>query len=120
MYLTQVIVDQVGQEHGMVGLLPGRSVMSKRLTLGYRQARAVGSSWLFAGGETVRGHEFHYSRWEDRPADLPPAYSLLPSSGAGEPWMDGACVGNLWASYVHLNFWGKTELAERFVAACRG
>lgn len=120
MYLTQVIVDQVGQEHGMVGLLPGRSVMSKRLTLGYRQARAVGSSWLFAGGETVRGHEFHYSQWEDRPADLPPAYSLLPSSGAGEPWMDGACVGNLWASYVHLNFWGKTELAERFVAACRG
>jgi cobyrinic acid a,c-diamide synthase len=120
MYLTQSIVDLDGCEHRMVGLLPGRSVMSKRLTLGYRLARAVGSSWLFAGGETVRGHEFHYSQWEGRPADLPPAYTLLPSSGAGASWADGACVGNLLASYVHLNFWAKPELAERFVAACRG
>ena len=119
MYLTQSIVDFDGREHRMAGLLPGRSVMSKRLTLGYRLARATGPSWLFAGGETVRGHEFHYSHWEGRPADLPPAYTLLPSSGAGEPWAEGACVGNLWASYVHLNFWAKPELAERFVAACR-
>ncbi len=120
MYFTQAIVDLDGCEHRMVGLLPGHSVMSKRLTLGYRLARAAGSSWLFAGGETVRGHEFHYSQWEGRPADLPPAYTLLPSSGAGDSWADGASVGNLWASYVHLNFWAKPELAERFVAACRG
>jgi cobyrinic acid a,c-diamide synthase len=120
MYLTRSIVDLDGREHRMTGLLPGRSVMSKRLTLGYRLARVVGSSWLFASGETVRGHEFHYSQWEGRPTDLPPAYMLLPSSGAGESWADGACVGNLWASYVHLNFWAKPELAERFVAACRG
>lgn len=120
MYLTQAIIDLEGREQRMAGLLPGRSVMSKRLTLGYRLARAVGPSWLLADGETVRGHEFHYSHWEDRPADLPPAYTLLPSSGAGETWADGACVGNLWASYVHLNFWAKPELAERFVAACPG
>jgi cobyrinic acid a,c-diamide synthase len=119
MYLTQSIVDREGREHSMAGLLPGRSVMSKRPTLGYRQARAVGSSWLFADGETVRGHEFHYSHWENRPAELPPAYALSPSNGTGEIWMEGARVGNLWASYVHLNFWSKPELAERFVAACR-
>jgi cobyrinic acid a,c-diamide synthase len=118
MYLTEAIVDLDGREHRMVGLLPGRSVMSKRLTLGYRLARAVGSSWLLTSGETVRGHEFHYSHWENRPADLPPAYLLLPSSGASDNWADGACVGNLLASYVHLNFWAKPELAERFVAAC--
>jgi cobyrinic acid a,c-diamide synthase len=120
MYLTEAIIDFNGCEHCMVGLLPGRSVMSKRLTLGYRLARAVGASWLFASGELVRGHEFHYSHWENRPADLPPAYTLLPSSGAGGAWADGACVGNLLASYIHLNFWAKPELAERFVAACRG
>jgi cobyrinic acid a,c-diamide synthase len=120
MYLTQAIVDLDGREHRMAGLLPGRSVISKRLTLGYRLARAAGPSWLFADGETVRGHEFHYSQWEGRPADLPPAYTLLPSSGMGASWADGACVGNLLASYVHLNFWAKPELAERFVAACRG
>ncbi|MHB1873190.1 MAG: cobyrinate a,c-diamide synthase [Steroidobacteraceae bacterium] len=119
MYLTEKIVDQGGRENDMVGLLPGRSIMGSRLTLGYRLARTVGASWLFAVGETVRGHEFHYSQWDGRPADLPPAYALLPSSGTGETWTDGACLGNLWASYIHLNFWARPELAERFVAACR-
>jgi cobyrinic acid a,c-diamide synthase len=119
MYLTRSIVDPEGREHPMVGLLPGRSVMAGRLSLGYRLAQAVGDSWLLAGGEMVRGHEFHYSIWQDRPGDLAPAYRLLPPHGHGEPQPEGACLGNLWASYVHLHFWSKPELATRFVAACR-
>jgi cobyrinic acid a,c-diamide synthase len=120
MYLTESITDLDGDQHRMVGLLPGHSVMTRRrLTLGYRQAQAASDSWLLSAGETVRGHEFHYSKWEDRPADLPPAFHLLPRSGEGEPRPDGAKVGNLWASYVHLHFWGKPELASRFVRACR-
>ena len=67
----------------------------------------------------MRGHEFHYSTWEDRPADLPAAYWLMPRDGAGPPTPEGARLGNLWASYVHLHFWGKPELAARFVAAAR-
>jgi len=116
MYLTQTITDLEGQEHPMIGLLPGRSRMTRKLTLGYRQARAADDSWLLAAGETLRGHEFHYSVWEDRPFDLPPAYYLLPPDGQGEPRSEGAHIGNLWASYVHLHFWGKPELVRRFVA----
>lgn len=125
MYLTQAIIDlphrgPFGRRaaHPMVGLLPGRSVMSQQLTLGYRLAQAAGDSWLLSAGETVRGHEFHYSTWEDRPADLPPAYSLLPLNGQGDPQPEGVCLDNLRASYVHLHFWNKPELAARFVAAC--
>jgi cobyrinic acid a,c-diamide synthase len=118
MYLTEAIVDQQGCSHDMVGLLPGRSVMSGRLTLGYRRAEALASCWLFDAGEEVRGHEFHYSMWEDRPADLPPAFSLRRARGDDTPWPDGAQLGNLWASYVHLHFCGKPELATRFVKAC--
>jgi cobyrinic acid a,c-diamide synthase len=70
-------------------------------------------------GEEIRGHEFHYSTWEDRPATLPPACTLLPSNGQGEPRPDGACVGSLWASYVHLPFWAKLDLALRFVQHCQ-
>jgi len=116
MYLTQTITDLEGREHPMIGLLPGRSRMTSRLTLGYRLARAADDSWLLAAGETLRGHEFHYSVWEDRPFDLPPAYYLLPPDGRGEPRLEGAHIGNLWASYVHLHFWGKPELVSRFVA----
>ncbi len=118
MYLTRAIAD--GKRlHEMVGLLPGRSVMGDRLTVGYRVARAAGDSWLLPEGEAVRGHEFHYSTWEDRPTDLPPAWWLLPRSGKGEARPEGARLGSLWASYVHLHFGARPGLAERFVAAAR-
>jgi cobyrinic acid a,c-diamide synthase len=118
MYLTEAIVDQEGHSHEMVGLLPGHSVMSDRLTLGYRRGRAVSGSWLFDAGEEVHGHEFHYSRWENRPAGMPAAYLVQSATGEGETWPEGVCIDNIWASYLHLHFWGKPELAERFVAAC--
>ncbi|MBN1991979.1 MAG: cobyrinate a,c-diamide synthase [Anaerolineae bacterium] len=115
MYLTESITDLAGQKYPMVGLLPGHSVMTeRRLTLGYRLARAANDSWLLAAGETVRGHEFHYSEWSGRPSELPPTYHLLPAAGQGEPQPEGAYFDNLWASYVHLHFWSKPELAVRF------
>lgn len=117
MYLTEAIVDQQGRQYPMVGILPGRSAMTGRLTLGYRLAEAVADSWLLRRGERVRGHEFHYSVWEERPPNLPPAYRLIPPDGQGDPQPEGALVGNVWASYVHLHFWTKPELACRLVAA---
>jgi cobyrinic acid a,c-diamide synthase len=119
MYLTEAIRDGEGTAHPMVGLLPGRCVMGGRLTLGYRVARSAGASWFLGTGESVHGHEFHYSTWEDRPEELPPAYFLLPRSGTGAAVPEGARVGSLWASYVHVHFGAKPELAERFVEACR-
>jgi cobyrinic acid a,c-diamide synthase len=116
MYLTQAIVDMDGREHRMVGLLPGRSRMAEKLTLGYRIARAAANSWLLRKGESVRGHEFHYSLWEGRPAELPPAFILTPPRRGAE-YPEGARLGSLWASYVHLHFAGMDGLAERFVTA---
>ena len=120
MYLTEQIVDQEGGHFPMVGLVPGISRMSGRLTLGYCLAEAVADSWLLAAGEQVRGHEFHYSLWERTSDSLAPAYHLLPTRKthpARRP--EGAHAGNLWASYIHLHFWAKPELASRFVAACQ-
>jgi cobyrinic acid a,c-diamide synthase len=119
MYLTQAIVDGHGTTHPMVGLLPGHCVMIARLTLGYRMARSAANSWFLREGESIRGHEFHYSRWEGRPHELPPAYNLLPRSGEGAPCPDGACVGSLWASYVHIHLAAMPGLARRFVLASR-
>jgi cobyrinic acid a,c-diamide synthase len=119
MYLTEAITNSSGTRHEMVGLLPGRSVMSERLTLGYRLALAATESWLLPRGETVRGHEFHYSIWEDRPTDLAPAWLLLPRSGEGSARPEGARLGSLWASYVHLHFAARPGLAESLVAAGR-
>lgn len=120
MYLTEAIRDLHGAAFAMVGLLPGESVMSSRLTLGYRLAQAAGDGPVLVAGETVRGHEFHYSVWENRPTDLPPAFWLQPPTGIiapGHP--DGARLGNLWATYVHTHFLSAPSMAARFVAACR-
>jgi cobyrinic acid a,c-diamide synthase len=118
MYLTQAIRDGAGNTFPMVGLLPGHCEMADSLTMGYRIAQSAGESWFLHPGETIRGHEFHYSTWKDRPEHLPPAYYLLPRSGDGEARPEGARVGNLWASYVHVHFGAKPELTRRFVNAC--
>jgi cobyrinic acid a,c-diamide synthase len=120
MYLTESITDLDNRCYPMVGVLPGRSVMTRKLTLGYRLARAGTSSWLLQPGESLRGHEFHYSIWQDRPPSLPPAYLLVPPTGEQtEARPEGAILGKLHASYVHVHFWNLPDWARRFVEACR-
>ncbi len=118
MYLTGAILDQQGTAHSMVGLLPGRSIMTGRLTLGYRTARALNNTWLVRAGERIRGHEFHYSLWENRPANLPPVYELLPNEFQRETHqVEGIQIGSLIASYMHLHFFARPELGTRLVDA---
>jgi cobyrinic acid a,c-diamide synthase len=117
MYLTETVVDAAGAAHPMLGLLPGRSTMTPRLTLGYRTVRAATDSWLWREGETVRGHEFHYSQWEGRPADLAPLYTCLPDAFRPDERPEGAQRANVLASYIHIHWLACPLLAGRFVAA---
>ncbi len=117
MVLTQSIRDANGNTWPMAGLLPGTSAMTSKLTLGYRLAEAAGNGPLLAAGEKVHGHEFHYSVWENRPVDLPPAFILHPAQGSTQ-W-EGARLGSLWATYIHTHFLFAPKMAARFVAACQ-
>jgi cobyrinic acid a,c-diamide synthase len=120
MYLTETVVDASGNAFPMTGALPGRSVMSARLMLGYRTIQALDNSWLWQAGESVRGHEFHYSSWETTHERLPRLYAIQPDARQPEVRAEGAHMGNLLASYVHLHFLALPELAARFVAAAAG
>ncbi len=117
MYLTDAIIDQDETAHPMVGILRGQSRMTAQLTLGYRTLRAPRDNWLWRAGEMMRGHEFHYSVWDARDADTAPAYELSANGARAEHQVEGAQVGNLLASYVHLHFLARPELAARFCAA---
>jgi cobyrinic acid a,c-diamide synthase len=119
MYLTETLLDTEGHAYPMVGVLPGRSQMTARLTLGYRTIQPHGANWLLHAGETLRGHEFHYSTWERAAPDIAPAYTILPDEWRPEPRPAGALVGNVLASYVHLHFLAHPALAARFVAAAQ-
>jgi cobyrinic acid a,c-diamide synthase len=92
----------------MCGVLDAEARMTSRLSLGYREARALAGSPLAERGASVRGHEFHYSTVEPQ-AGASPAWEL---SGRGE---EGFVVGGVHASYLHTHWAATPEVARRFV-----
>jgi cobyrinic acid a,c-diamide synthase len=115
MYLGDTLEDLDGTRHEMCGVIPYRTRMQPRLTLGYREARAVTGSPLAPAGTDVRGHEFHYSALTHAPTH--PAYTW--TGPDGQPVQEGYAHGNVLASYLHLHYGGFPDLARRFVEACR-
>lgn len=61
MYLSQAIVDFEGQSYPMVGLIPAKSQMEKKLQrVGYVTATALRDTLLAPKGTALKGHEFHF------------------------------------------------------------
>ena len=62
MTLGDGLVDEKGERHAMLGLLRlETSFAARKLHLGYRKAKLLAACVLGEPGETVSGHEFHYS-----------------------------------------------------------
>ena len=97
MFLFEQLIDLDGQAHPMAGLLPGRTVMGKRLA-------ALGSQRVALPEGALRGHAFHHSRCE---TDLPPLANAETFDGRpGEPvWRRR----RLTASYFHFYFPSNPE-----------
>jgi cobyrinic acid a,c-diamide synthase len=90
----------------MCGVLDAEATMTDRLTLGYREARALMDSPLAEQGANIRGHEFHYSAVEPGAGERP-AWELI---GRGQ---DGFVVGGVHASYLHTHWAATPELPRR-------
>ncbi|MGZ0201670.1 cobyrinate a,c-diamide synthase [Streptomyces sp. RM1] len=98
----------------MCGVLDATARMTQRLTLGYRDAVAVGDSALAAAGTRMRGHEFHRTAVE-------------PGAGAAPAWgirgrdrrVEGFVQRGVHASYLHTHWASEPGVARRFVERCR-
>jgi cobyrinic acid a,c-diamide synthase len=99
----------------MCGVLDADARMSGRLTLGYREAVAVGDSPLAAAGTRLRGHEFHRTVL-DPGAGPAPAWGMV----RPERRVEGFVQQGVHASYLHTHWASRPEVAARFVGACRG
>src|SRR5439155_7132260 len=101
MYCGRELIDADGRAFPMLGLLPVRTLMQKRLAaLGYVTWRAAAETLLGPPGTGVRGHEFHYSRLEAL-GPLQPTARLQRDGEAEKP--DGFTAGGLLAGYAHLH-----------------
>ncbi|WP_241191443.1 hypothetical protein [Deinococcus psychrotolerans] len=109
MYLGESL-EAAEQTFPMCEVIPYRTRMGGRLTLGYRDAEALYNSPLAARGERVRAHEFHYSALIGEATQ--PAYLI-----GGQP--EGYARGNVLASYLHLHYAADPRMASRLVEACR-
>ncbi|MFI5758383.1 cobyrinate a,c-diamide synthase [Streptomyces sp. NPDC051569] len=97
----------------MCGVLAADARMSGRLTLGYREAVAIGDSALAAAGTRVRGHEFHRTVLEPG-AGAEPAWGVV----RPERRVEGFVQRGVHASYLHTHWAAAPEMARRFVGRC--
>ncbi len=95
----------------MCGIVPGAATFTPRLTLGYRDAVAIGESALFRPGERVTGHEFHRTAL---PPTGAPAWGWRGVDGA--PATDGYLATTVHSSYLHVHPAGYPQAVERLVA----
>ncbi|MFD8387856.1 cobyrinate a,c-diamide synthase [Streptomyces sp. NPDC059680] len=98
----------------MCGVLDATARMTERLTLGYRDAVAVGDSVLAAAGTRMRGHEFHRTVVE-------PGAGAAPAWGVRAPVrrVEGFVQHGVHASYLHAHWASEPGVARRFVERCR-
>ena len=121
MYLCRELEDSAGAVHPMCGCFPFRSRMHASLrTLGYREIRLEQDTLLGRKGQSLRGHEFHYSDLAKDGAGASPVsmvYTTLPRKGGrGRP--EGYLCNRTLGSYIHLHFGSRPECARAFAEAC--
>ncbi len=110
LYLTAGVARDGRAGPGLVGALPVVAEFGPRLTLGYRDAVAVGDSVLYRAGDRVTGHEFHRSTVEPGAA---PAWGWR-ADGAR---VDGHVDRGVHASFLHVHPAAVPHAVKRFVTA---
>lgn len=115
MYLTESIVKTEGPEYPMVGIIPGKVKMQKKLAaLGYREIFGTKENFLIDQDQQAKGHEFHYSTFEGAES-VPYAYKTKGRFGMKQ---EGYLKDNLVAGYTHFHFASNPQLVERWIEAC--
>jgi len=112
MVLLETVAGRDGVSHPMAGILSGNSYMTGRLNrFGYVELSALTDTILCRRGETLRGHEFHFSDSSNNGQDFL-------SVGSRESRLCIHAGGSLVAGYPHLYLAGNPGAGRRFLEAC--
>jgi cobyrinic acid a,c-diamide synthase len=120
MYLSGYIADFDNRSSAMSGVLPLDTVMTRgRARLGYREAVLKRDCLLGRPGETMRGHEFHYSTIRQG-KDVPVEEVYEIKDGSGKTiGTEGIHYKNTVASYVHIHFGSNLSIAASIIESSR-
>ncbi len=97
MFLGKELMTPDGTPWPLVGAMPLATQMTQRLTLGYRTVTATADTSFMTQGQTLTGHEFHYSQVVN--AAPQPIYS----------------IANVHASYLHCHWGAYPDQVQRFL-----
>ena len=116
-YLGEKLIYE-GTEYPMVGALPAVfAFQQKPQGHGYTSLETVAENPFFPVGDSVRGHEFHYTYMQSSTSpDLRFAFKVLRGHGF-DGQHDGLCRGNVLACYTHVHALGTETWARSLVEA---
>lgn len=119
MYLCAELRDRGGNRFPMVGCFPFATQMFARLkALGYREITLKKDTLFGRAGQSIRGHEFHYSELINSTSGIDTVFRLTDKIGMQKP-PEGFLVNRTLGSYNHLHFGSQPQIAGHFVDACR-
>jgi cobyrinic acid a,c-diamide synthase len=118
-YLGQTLLMQ-GRTYPMVGVLPvvfafGRKPQGH----GYVELETVAKNPFYRVGDSIRGHEFHYTYMQSCESE-DPTFAFRVRRGFGfDGQRDGLCWRNVLASYTHVHASGTHQWASGLVGQAR-
>lgn len=115
MYLGETIEDIEKNQYHMVGILKGKSVLTKSLQrFGYVKGIANKKTLISDANDVVLGHEFHHSKFI---STEPCVYEMVKEK-QGEvvsKWLGGYSKKNVLATYLHIHFYSNVDMAIKFL-----
>ena len=118
MYLCSELWNPKGIRYPMTGCFPFSAQMFPRLkALGYREITLTKDTIIGPAGQTIRGHEFHYSELRKSESAMETVYHLSDRVGVDKP-PEGYYTNRTLGSYTHLHFGSQPQVAGHFVTAC--
>jgi cobyrinic acid a,c-diamide synthase len=115
MYLGDSIVGKDNEEYKMVGILKGKSEMTKSLRrFGYAKGSALIDTTISKKEDTVFGHEFHHSEFI---TDEECVYKVVKERDSKiiKEWMGGYQKKNTLATYLHTHFYSNLDIPINFL-----
>jgi cobyrinic acid a,c-diamide synthase len=116
MYLgNHLLID--GKTYPMAGVLPVSFALEKKPQgHGYTVLRVLRRNPYYKVGETVRGHEFHYSKAVMEDSEKARAVFKVLRGWGLDGERDGLCRNNLLAMYTHVHAGGNQTWAKSLVS----